>query len=183
MRTKDQAIMEDFILPNYDKRKKEYEAIKTLYEINPELLNVELLAEITLNRIVGAVESDGVHTDAVSRCGKIKYEWKTATVYTPTMGNSINCHKLEIKNCASNSGIEKQGHLGVIVFNKVRDRIDYLVIPQQDVKGMLNSNGAKTAIKRIIGTYNNQRDDYSDKLWWARKETIQSFKEALVALK
>lgn len=165
MRTKHQAIFEDFVAKKYPKKfKKEFQLIQLIKETNTRYGDIEYIVEDTLNKILGIKESDGVYTDAVSKCGKYYFEWKTATVKDSLDSTSKFSHKMTINNCTSWAGVVKRGVMGVVVYNKPKDCVDYFVIPENDIESLLNSGGKDSKVKKIVGSFNTRLDRYANKL-------------------
>ena len=123
--------------------------------INPRMFNVEYLIEESLAEVGGYnfVDAHGFDFD-----DEFLSDSKTVTVVNN--GGKSQSKVMIISNVQT-----KIGSLRVTIYNPYSDQIDFMYIPQRDVRLLKENDGAQSRVsgpkERIRGTWNEKSDHYN----------------------
>ncbi len=91
-------------------------------------------------------------------------EAKTASVSSNPVGGKGNSYKGAITNVADYKGVYKTGDLRVAVYNAPAERVDFFLIPAEDIPKLSTDPFYTGKLAAIDFTYNLKKDTYGPKI-------------------
>lgn len=156
--SKNLVLMRDLIC-KYHPEFSKTPALKRYGLKHSDIFNVERLAEECLAAVGGYTFTNGEHADFDDVTNQLGgTDCKTASIGINPMREGSACHKGAIHGVVTAAGGFKAGALRCIIYNPIKDRLDYYFLPYSVWTDMIYYHNVQ-GYGMIQFTYNSVHDD------------------------